>query len=503
MSGTQNQFSLTRAASINERRAKKQILIIFNRCKEYVSFVLFFVLVSTGGCSRQSREGQTDAKRDREIQPQPKLQPGLQNLLEAAERIADKNSPGAAAGRQKMSESLSALSKQLRGMGMQLPQLDEAIAALAANQTDLFLKDLQASLTDLEKLRATNQVVEQNFSPLEQQIYEYVQTMGEDYERKFGIAKGEALVSIAASKEFNMTIVEVCRIYDRIDGTKSGLHLTDAEIDALNMVRFKAIGFVERGEIQPLPKLQEDLQKLQEVAKGLADENSPGAAVEREQMSDSLSALSMRMRGMGIQLSQLDAAIAALAANQTALFLKDLEASLIEIKQRRGGLWYFEGQVVNMGRPLPTPESMRPKQPEEGKQLEVTIEAEAVVSDLKTMQIRGKTNLPDETAVTIDLSCPGTEYSAGDTAVVLNGRFESGSFSDRKRPLHRLGDGEYLLEISTPIVSVLNESVRKVLGEGGRNMTGKLVKFDEVYGNRVNYSKTVNVGIAKHNRLPQ
>jgi hypothetical protein len=81
-----------------------------------------------------------------------KLQKDLQKLQESAKGMADKNSPGSEAERQKMSESLSALSKQAQEMGLQLPQLDEAIEALAANQTDLFLKDLQASLTDLEKM---------------------------------------------------------------------------------------------------------------------------------------------------------------------------------------------------------------------------------------------------------------------------------------------------------------------------------------------------------------
>ena len=67
--------------------------------------------------------------------------------------MAGQNAPGSEAERQKLSESLSALSKQAQEMGLQLPQLDDAISALAANQTDLFLKDLQASLTDLEKMR--------------------------------------------------------------------------------------------------------------------------------------------------------------------------------------------------------------------------------------------------------------------------------------------------------------------------------------------------------------
>jgi len=82
-----------------------------------------------------------------------KLKKDLEKLQEAAKSMANKNTPGSQADRQKMSESLSALSKQMQDMGLQLPQLDEAIDALAKNQTDLVLKDLEASLTDLEKMR--------------------------------------------------------------------------------------------------------------------------------------------------------------------------------------------------------------------------------------------------------------------------------------------------------------------------------------------------------------
>jgi hypothetical protein len=82
-----------------------------------------------------------------------KLKKDLEKLQEAAKGMASKNSPGNEAQRQKMSESLSALSKQMQDMGLQLPQLDEAIKAMEANQTDLVMKDLEASVTDLEKMR--------------------------------------------------------------------------------------------------------------------------------------------------------------------------------------------------------------------------------------------------------------------------------------------------------------------------------------------------------------
>ncbi len=82
-----------------------------------------------------------------------KLKKDLEKLQASAKSLADKNSPPTDAERQKLSEALSALSQQTQEMGLQLPQLDDVIKALAANQTDLVLKDLQASVTDLEKMR--------------------------------------------------------------------------------------------------------------------------------------------------------------------------------------------------------------------------------------------------------------------------------------------------------------------------------------------------------------
>jgi hypothetical protein len=240
------------------------------------------------------------------------------------------------------------------------------------------------------------------FTPLEIQVHDFFQTVADGYGTKVGIEKGEALALIATSKEFGKPIVEAARIYDSVEGTKTGSHLTDAETDALNMRRFRDIGF-----------------------------------------------------------------------------------------QQINGVWSYDGQAVNMGAPLPTPESMKPKQPV--KELEVAVEADVVVSELRTLRVRGKTNLPDETEIMIHLSCPGLNYSAEDQAMVMNGKFESSSFSDARRPLQRLGSGQYLLELSTPTASALREAAANILGEKGRNMTGRLIKFDEVFGNRMNYSKMVDV----------
>jgi len=113
-----------------------------------------------------------------------KLKKDLENLKEAAKGMADKNSPGTEAERQRLSESLSALSKQMQDMGIEMPQLDEAIAALAANQTDLVLKDLESSLTDLEKLR--------DMAKSLQQLQQQMEKMGKDLAEQLKNGQPEA-----------------------------------------------------------------------------------------------------------------------------------------------------------------------------------------------------------------------------------------------------------------------------------------------------------------------
>ncbi len=113
-----------------------------------------------------------------------KLQKDLQKLQEAARGLADKKSAGTDAERQKLSESLSALSKEAQDMGLQLPQLDDAINALAANQPDLLLKDLQAATTDLEKLREMTKSL--------QQLQQQMEKLGKDLAEQLQNGQPEA-----------------------------------------------------------------------------------------------------------------------------------------------------------------------------------------------------------------------------------------------------------------------------------------------------------------------
>ena len=89
-----------------------------------------------------------------------KLQKEIEKVKEAAKDLASKTGESADAEKQKLAAALSSLAQQASQAGVELPQIDEAIAALAANNTDRFMKDIEAALNDIEKLREMKQKIE-------------------------------------------------------------------------------------------------------------------------------------------------------------------------------------------------------------------------------------------------------------------------------------------------------------------------------------------------------
>jgi chemotaxis protein histidine kinase CheA len=103
-----------------------------------------------------------------------KMKKELEKLQEAAKALADKNpaSGEAQKEKQKLSEAMSALSREAQEAGLKIPELDQAIQALAANQTDMVLRDLQAATNDLEKMR--------DMAKSLQQMQQQMEKMGKD-----------------------------------------------------------------------------------------------------------------------------------------------------------------------------------------------------------------------------------------------------------------------------------------------------------------------------------
>lgn len=107
------------------------------------------------------------------------LKQKMEQLQDAARALADKNNPGAAAARREMSQSLSSLAQAAAELGLELPNLDDAIAALAANDVDKFLQNLDAALADLDKL---NQLAKQMQS-VSQQLEKLGRNLAEQLEK--------------------------------------------------------------------------------------------------------------------------------------------------------------------------------------------------------------------------------------------------------------------------------------------------------------------------------
>lgn len=82
-----------------------------------------------------------------------KLAKEMQKLQQQAANMASKDSAAGQAAREQLAQSLADLAKQAREAGAAPEGLDEAIQALAANNPDQFVKDLETASHDLEKLR--------------------------------------------------------------------------------------------------------------------------------------------------------------------------------------------------------------------------------------------------------------------------------------------------------------------------------------------------------------
>ena len=90
-----------------------------------------------------------------------KLSEQMQKLQQAAAGLSKNNSAQAVAERQKLAQNLPTLPNKPQELGKPMPNLDDAIAALQANQTDNFQKDMDLATTDLEKVQQMSKALQQ------------------------------------------------------------------------------------------------------------------------------------------------------------------------------------------------------------------------------------------------------------------------------------------------------------------------------------------------------
>ncbi|HVY72398.1 MAG TPA: hypothetical protein VHH73_20855, partial [Verrucomicrobiae bacterium] len=89
------------------------------------------------------------------------LRKDLSKAQAAAKGLNDKDAAAANAARQKLEQSLADLEKKAQDLGLSLPNLNDAMEALAASQIDQVLKDLKMVDIDLEKLQTMAKTMQQ------------------------------------------------------------------------------------------------------------------------------------------------------------------------------------------------------------------------------------------------------------------------------------------------------------------------------------------------------
>jgi len=125
------------------------------------------------------------------------------------------------------------------------------------------------------------------------------------------------------------------------------------------------------------------------------------------------------------------------------------------------------------------------------EQINVTMDVKIETDSAGRVRVKGISNLPLDIALMISLKNTGSNYSAQDKALVLNdGSFSSQWFTDHNA---RVPAGVYLITVTSPVPLVQPASVKKIIGERGEHLSGKLVALSNFGGNCVEFSKKVNI----------
>jgi hypothetical protein len=106
---------------------------------------------------------------------------------------------------------------------------------------------------------------------------------------------------------------------------------------------------------EALKELSKELQKAQETAAGMAGREPASNAAAKEQLGKTLGALSQRARDLGLDVPGLTEAIEALAADKTALLVRDLDAAakdLEKLKEMEQALQQLQQQAERLGKDL-------------------------------------------------------------------------------------------------------------------------------------------------------
>lgn len=204
-----------------------------------------------------------------------KLNKDLAKLQEAAKAAMSKDGSLSQADKEKLQQSMAALSKQAQEMGMQMPNLDQAIQALAQNQTDMFLKDLDAQMLDLEKMR--------DMAKSLQQMQQQMEKIGKDLAEQLKNGQPEAA-------QYTMK-----KMINDLNNAK----LSPEQMDKMLSEVSKAV--------DPAGQYGKVADYLKDAVKNMKAGEKPGAATALANASKELDKLMQQLGDAQAMMSELDA----------------------------------------------------------------------------------------------------------------------------------------------------------------------------------------------------
>jgi uncharacterized protein with von Willebrand factor type A (vWA) domain len=211
-----------------------------------------------------------------------KLKEQLQKARQQAASLPAKDSPGGAAAREELAKSLSSLAQQMRDLGQSVSGLEEAMAALAADQTGQVLRDLDAAMTDLDKLRDMAKALQQ----LQQQAAKLGKDLAEQLKNGQAEAAAQTLQKMVEQlKSGALTPDQLQKLLDEVqaavspagDYGKVAEHLKDA----VRQMQQRQ----QPGAAQSLADAAKELQKLLEQLADAEALNGILEALQRAQLA--------------------------------------------------------------------------------------------------------------------------------------------------------------------------------------------------------------------------
>lgn len=143
------------------------------------------------------------------------------------------------------------------------------------------------------------------------------------------------------------------------------------------------------------------------------------------------------------------------------------------------GRWYYKDHFIEMGDLLPLPKELSQQEPILGQEIKI---GGRIVGEIIDGRIRFilYSNIPEHTPLIFSLT--RKKYKAQCSVDAGYPKTASSEFSKKGNPLPF---GRYRLEITAPIHSVLPTEIKELFGDRNRNITGRFVKFDPIWGNTI------------------